>query len=312
MAIGIDNIILCRTGKCTLPDDELKKFQTFDNLGDALNKQPIGVIVANPTSLHVATAMSSALANCHVLLEKPVSHNLDGLADLQKIVINKKLIFVVGYQFRFHPTLRVVKKWISDDRIGAIVSTHVHWGEDVTNWHPWEDYTRSYSVRAELGGGVALTLSHPFDYLRWVVGDVEKIYALTGEFSNLKTNTDCIIQTVLKFRNGPIGNVYLDYIEKPTRHTLSIVGERGTIYWDNFDGCARLFLGTACAEECHVPPHFERNTMYIDLVDHFMKCINGIELPLCTLHDGIQALKIALAAKQSASEERKIILQKGE
>jgi len=309
MTLGVDNVILYRTGKCTLPDDELKKYRTFNSLGDALRNKPIGVIISNPTSLHIPTAMSVVSSDCHVLLEKPVSNSMENLQDLGKIVADKKLVFVTGYQYRFHPTLRQIKQWVVDKRIGNIVSTHAHWGEDVTNWHPWEDYSKSYSVRSELGGGVTLTLSHTFDYLRWIIGDVEKIYALAGESSYLKTNADCIIQAVLKFRNGTIGNVYLDYIEKPTKHTLSIIGEQGTIYWDSIDGCARLFSGCTCIEECHVPLTFERNSMYLDLVDHFIKCINGTELPLCTLRDGIQALKIALAARRSATEGREILLQ---
>ena len=308
LAMGVDNIILYRTGKSTLPDDELKKFPTFSNLEDALRNNPIGVIISNPTSLHVPTAMMVAKANCHVLMEKPVSHTLENLTELQKIVSDNKLTFITGYQFRFHPALQRIEKWLCEERIGRIISTHVHWGEDVRNWHSWEDYSKSYSVRSELGGGVTLTLSHPIDYLRWIIGDVEKLYALTGACKCIETNADSIIQISLKFKNGPIGNIYLDYIEKPTKHTFSIIGERGSIHWDSTDGSASIFVGSTCAEKYQVPPNFERNTMFFDLVDHFMKCIDGTELPLCTLHDGVQALKIALAAKQSAMEGREIIL----
>lgn len=309
LTIGFNNIILYRSGKSTLPDDELTGFRSYTNLDEALKDRPIGVIISNPTSLHISTAISAAMAGSHILMEKPVSHNLERLSELKQIVADKKLFFLVGYQLRFHPTLRRIQQWIIDNKIGNIVSTHSHWGEDVTNWHPWEDYSKSYSVRSELGGGVTLTLSHPFDYLRWIIGDVEKIYALAGKSSDLNTDADCVIQAVLKFRNGTIGNVYLDYIEKPTKHTLSIIGEQGTIYWDSIDGSARLFSGDTCIEECHVPPNFERNSMFLYLIDHFIKCINGTELPSCTLHDGIQTLKIALAARQSAMEGKEVFLQ---
>ncbi|MFA5779075.1 MAG: Gfo/Idh/MocA family oxidoreductase [Elusimicrobiota bacterium] len=308
LTIGIDRIILYRTGKSTLPDDELSEFRTFNNLEEALKEKPIGAVISNPTSLHISTAIKVAMAGCHILMEKPVSNTDENLAELQKIVVDKKLLFITGYQFRFHPALQQIKNWLSDNRIGNLVSTHVHWGEDVTSWHPWENYSKSYSVRSELGGGVTLTLSHPFDYLRWLIGDVEKLYALTGKCSGLKTDAECVIQIVLKFKNGPIGSVYLDYIEKPARHTLSIIGEQGNIQWDNTDGCAKLFFGGVCAEEYHVPSNFERNTMFLDLVNNFIKCINGTELPLCTLNDGVQALKIALAARQSAMEGREILL----
>lgn len=307
-ARGVDNIILYRTGKSTLPDDELINFPTFNNLEDALNNNPIGVIISNPTSLHVSTAMIVGKANCHILMEKPVSHTLENLTDLQKIVSDNKLVFITGYQFRFHPALQRIEKWLREEIIGRIISTHVHWGEDVKNWHSWEDYSKSYSVCSELGGGVALTLSHPIDYLRWIIGDMEKLYALSGTSNCIETNADSIIQISLKYKNGAIGNIYLDYIEKPTKHIFSIIGERGSIHYDNADGSASIFVGCTCVEEYKVPQYFERNTMFIDLVDHFLKCIIGTELPKCTLYDGVQALKIALAAKQSAREGREIIL----
>lgn len=308
LTIGVDNIILCHTGKGTLPENDLVKFRSFDNLEEALKEKPIGGVISNPTSLHIPTAITMAMAGCHILMEKPVSNTLERLECLQRIVAEKKLFFITGYQFRLHPALLQVKKWLNDNRIGNIVSAHVHWGEDVTSWHPWEDYSKSYSVRSELGGGVTLTLSHPFDYLRWIIGDVEKLYALTGVIRALKTNAECLIQISLKFRNGVIGNVYLDYIEKPARHTLSIIGEQGTIQWDNTDGCARLFSGCTYEEKYNASPDFERNTMFLGLADHFIKCIDGIESPLCTLHDGVQALRIALAARQSAKEGREILL----
>jgi predicted dehydrogenase len=308
LTLGVDNIILYRTGKSTLPDSEFNNFKTFDKLEEALESEPIGVIVANPTSLHVSTAITAAKAGCHILMEKPVSHTLEDISDLRKIVKANNLQFVTGYQFRFHPALRKIKAWLEAERIGAVISAQAHWGEDVTNWHPGENYSKSYSVRAELGGGVALTLSHPFDYLRWFFGDVDKLYAVTGNSESLQTNADAIMQIAAKFKNGVIGDIYLDYIEKPTRHTLSLIGERGTIHWDNGAGGAKLFNGDKCVEEYKLPPAFERNTMFLSLMGHFLKCIEGAESPACTLDDGIADMKIALAAKQSALDGKERVL----
>jgi predicted dehydrogenase len=80
---------------------------------------------------------------------------------------------LVGFQFRFHPGLRQVKKLLDEAAIGEPLSVRAHWGEYLPNWHPWEDYKLGYAARPELGGGVILTLSHPLDYLRWLFGEVE-------------------------------------------------------------------------------------------------------------------------------------------
>src|SRR5215217_5451239 len=84
IALGEKEIILLRTRKSTLPDDELAGYPVETDLQGALKKyQPDAVVVANPTSMHLEVAIPTAQAGCHILLEKPVSHSLERLDLLQ-------------------------------------------------------------------------------------------------------------------------------------------------------------------------------------------------------------------------------------
>jgi len=56
ITLGEKDIILYRSHRSTLPDDELKEFSVETDLGEALAKDPQAVIVANPTSLHLHVA----------------------------------------------------------------------------------------------------------------------------------------------------------------------------------------------------------------------------------------------------------------
>lgn len=300
--VGCDNIILYRTGKSTLPAEELAGYKTFYDLEEALSLNPIAAIVSGPTSLHISIALKAIKAGCHLFLEKPISHSLEGISELQRIAKTKTLQIHVGFQFRFHPGLQQIKKWIESNRIGQVISARSHWGECIKDWHLWEDYRKSYSVREEMGGGVVLTLSHPFDYLIWLLGDVEKVYAVTRKHQNLAINTECMAETILHFNSGVIGSVYLDYLERPAKHTLDIIGDIGTIRWDNADGTAKLFVENKCSGECAVPKGFERNTMFLEEMRHFLMCINENSPPMCSIDEGIKSLEIALAVKSSAAK----------
>ncbi len=166
-ALGRNDIVLLRTGKSTLPDDELGILPVEYDLNHALlHWQPEGVVISNPTALHLEVAIPAAEAGCHLLIEKPMSHSTDGLDTLTKALRKGGGQVLVGYQFRFHPGLLAVKQLLEKEAIGCLISARVHWGEYLPDWHPWEDYRHSYSARSDLGGGVVLTLSHPFDYLR--------------------------------------------------------------------------------------------------------------------------------------------------
>src|SRR5512142_2668102 len=80
IALGEKDIVLLRTRKATLPDDELAGYPVEIDLKEALQKhRPDAVIVANPTSMHLDVAIPAAEAGCHLLLEKPVSNALDRL-----------------------------------------------------------------------------------------------------------------------------------------------------------------------------------------------------------------------------------------
>ncbi len=77
------NIILLRSGRSTLPDTELTGLPTEHDLYEALDRhQPDAVIVSNPTAYHLDVAIPAAEAGCHLLLEKPISHNMKGVSQL--------------------------------------------------------------------------------------------------------------------------------------------------------------------------------------------------------------------------------------
>jgi predicted dehydrogenase len=306
-ALGCTDIILYRTERSTLPENELAGFPVEHDLEAAFDHHPLAVIVSNPTALHLPVALSAAQHGCHLFLEKPISHTMEGVKELLQEIERRRLWVLVGFQFRFHPALRQIKKWLDSGAIGKVVSAHVHWGEHLPNWHPWEDFRRSYSARSDLGGGVLLTLCHPFDYLRWLLGTVTFVSAITGRLGGLEIEVEDTAQVTLRFVSGALGNVYLDYVERPSAHWLHIVGQKGTIRWNGADGAADLYRVEIEGWESFAPPKgFERNTMFLEEMRHFLNCLSGKEEPLCTLQDGIHALKMALAAKRSAAERREV------
>ena len=144
--LGENDIILLRSHKATLPDDELAGFPVETELDVALKKhEPDAVIVANPTSLHLDVAIPAAEAGCHILLEKPISGSLERVDQLEVAASRSGSQILVGFQFRFHPTLRKAAELIAAGELGKVLTIHAHWGEYMPNWHPWEDYRQTYA-----------------------------------------------------------------------------------------------------------------------------------------------------------------------
>jgi len=315
IALGEKDIILLRTRKATLPDDELAGYPVETDIHDALNKHnPDAVIVANPTALHLDIAILAAGAGCAILLEKPISDSMDRLDTLQQAAQKSGSKILVGFQFRYHPTLNKARELTQANAIGKVLTVHAHWGEYLPQWHPWEDYRQSYAARADLGGGVIRTLTHPLDYLRYIVGEVESLLSFNGHISPLELDVEDVAEIGLKFSNGAIGGVHLNYIQRPPRHTLEIVGTQGTLRWDNADGVLQLQkfpapfasysdLPPAPIIESYSPPEgFERNQLFLSQTRHFIETAKGESEPICSLEDGIMALCLALAARESQAK----------
>lgn len=305
-ALGHKNFVLYRTGKSTLPDDEIADIPVEYDLASALAHKPVATIVANPTALHLPVALVVARAGSHLFLEKPVSDTMEGIEELNRLVRKKGLIAMVGYQFRFHPLLGQIKRLLDSNAIGPVVSVQAHWGEYLPDWHPGEDYSQSYSAKAELGGGVILTLSHPFDYLRWLIGEIESVSAAKSQNGGLGIDVEDSADVLLNFKSGVIGNVHLDYLERPAEHTLRIIGQSGVIKWDNSDGSVQYSVSGGDWEKIYLPKGFKRNMMFTAEMEHFLSCIMGNQKSSCTLDDGIKALHIALAAKKSANDKKEV------
>jgi len=273
-------------------------------LGRALDAGPRAVLVCNPSALHLAVATTAARAGRHLLVEKPLADSLAGVAELQREVERRDLVALVGFQYRFHPGLRRVKAWLDDGALGEVVSAQVHWGEDLAAWHPGEDWRRSYAARADLGGGALRTLCHPFDYLRWLLGEVELVSGLVSQRA-LGLDVEDLAHVSLRFRSGVLASVVLDYLQRPRAHHLELVGTRGRIRWSDADGSAFLHDWRRDRVTPFLPPPgFSRNDMFLDELRHFLACLDGKEAPACPLEDGVQALRVSLAALRSAHERR--------
>lgn len=307
IALGQNDIVLYRSQRSTLPVDEIASLPVETDLQAALAHRPDAVIISNPTALHLDVAIPAAEAGCHILIEKPVSHSLERLDDLAQALRRGGGRLLVGFQFRFHPTLQKAAALIASGALGRLVSIRAQWGEYLPDWHPWEDYRASYAARADLGGGVILTLSHPFDYLRMLAGEVSEVFALAQPLPELNLEVDGAADVLLRFSGGVVANVHLDYLRRPGRHALEVVATDGILEWDNASGVlAHHQAGAEKAETFAPPAGFERNQMFLDQMSHFLAVIQDLEQPVCGLADGRRALEIALAALESSRSRRSI------
>ena len=162
----------------------------YEDLDEALATGVDGVFVCVPTSQHLDIAQRAADAGCHLFVEKPLSHTLDGVERLRETVASKGLVALVGCQWRYHPCIRWLRDLLDAKALGRLVRAEIDYGEYLPDWHPYEDYRTSYAARSDLGGGVVLTQIHDYDLAWWLFGPVRTVTASGGHASTLQIDVE--------------------------------------------------------------------------------------------------------------------------
>lgn len=281
--------------------------RVFTDLAEALAARPDAVIVSNPTSLHLNVAQCAAEAGCALFIEKPVSHTWEGVPELVNLVVRRRLVTLVGCQWRFHPLLARVRQLIEANTFGRLCAVNAVYGEYMPGWHPYEDYRTSYAARRALGGGVVLTQIHELDYLGWLVGWPESVFAVGGHLSDLEIDVEdtcsALLRCVAGGRSIPV-HVHQDYLQKPPVRRCDLVAERGRMAFDLLG--ARLWAwdatGTCVIDEDYAA--FARNDMFVAEMRHFLDCLGGCADSRVPLIEGVRSLAVALAALRSLGSRK--------
>jgi len=286
--------------------EEKYRIRTVPSVEAGVEERPDVVLVCNPSSLHVVAATAAARAGCHLFIEKPLGDRRDGVETLIEIVDSKETVALVGYQWRFHPLLARVSQLLAESSIGKILTVRAESGDYLPGWHPYEDYRRMYAARRDQGGGVILSQIHEMDYLYWLFGRPSRVMAMGGRRSSLDIDVEDAASILMDFGGLPV-HAQLDYLQRPARRSLQIVGESGTILADLLAPRLQVFMDGSVIEDATFEG-FTRADMFLAEMQHFLRCVAGKDQPVVTLRDGYQSLIMALGARESLETGRVVTL----
>lgn len=292
------------------PDDEVRKsienesdFDVYESLHYPLDQELIDfVVVAAPNRFHIDIAIEAAESDCHLFVEKPLSDSMSRINELENLVKQKNLVSLVGCNLRFQPEIKKMRELLNDNVIGNVIAARIEGGSYLPEWFPDTDYTKSYSAREDLGGGVILDYIHEINYARWFFGEFDTIMAMTGQRSKLEIETNDVAAILAESMDNVICEFHFDYIQRSYSRSCHIIGEDGTIRWSWPEERVNWYI--ANDRDWH---SFERsrdweiNEMYVDEIRHFLECIKNHEETICPVDCGRRDLMFALAAQESAS-----------
>ncbi len=246
--------------------------------------------ICNETHRHIETALRLAKMGMHIFMEKPLSHNMDSVIKLKELIRRKKLKLLLGYNFRFLPALRYIKKSLLGRLLGDLYFARIEAGQYLPDWRKNSDYRSSYSVSRRKGGGVALDLSHEIDYMRYLFGDPVYWQVMKGRSSAICTDSEDVFEGLYRYKNDFICSVHLDYLQREKKRGIFIIGSKGTLVCDFVRGQIILKQYSGKKRVVNDPRYFDLRQTYKDEASHFIRAIKMDFAPRVTIDDGIKTL----------------------
>ncbi len=303
--LGYTKLVLVSTNDSIASD--FPSLQHARTLTEAFNKFPIShVIISSPTSHHIPDLQAVLnLGAKHIYLEKPVSHSLAQIKETEDLIKKNKALVIVGFDLHYDPGINRLREWINQGLIGRVLSANAFVGQHLKQWRPYEDYRKGMSASIAQGGGVLLDLVHEFDYLRWILGEPERVGSLTQHNQCMEIETEDLVDVLIRFKDQVNVSIHLDYHQRKLIRNCIFTGEHGSIYWDLAERQCKL-INNEGETSIFDYQNFERNERYLAIMKNFIALHEDERLT--TFTEGLTSLKMVQAAKESAKSQTFISL----
>ncbi len=240
-----------------------------------------GCIIATPSSQHDDDLNYVIARGWHTLVEKPIGDKItDTLISSVDFAKARGLQIMMGNNLRFHPSARLVKRYLTGGQIGKPVWAHIC----VAQFSDKPDYRRD---------GVTLNWgAHEIDLALWLFGPARVATASINK-------EDTLADICLVHDGGCRSVIHLDYLTQPELRQSVIMGDEGRLVMSLTGRYGALqrsqFSSAPEKQDGDFAEDYQR-----EMIAFVNTVVDGKPWPGATGEDGLAALRIIDAAKHMA------------
>jgi predicted dehydrogenase len=176
------------------------------------------VSVTVPTQYHHPVTLCALEHGVHVLVEKPIASTLEQAEDLIGRAQAQGLTLAVGHIERFNPAVVELKRRLREGALGRIFQVQSR------RLSPFPRYVLDVGVVMDLA-------THELDIMRYLLdSEVERVYAEVGR--HVHATHEDHLAGVLRFANGVVGVLDINWLTPTKVRELRVTGERGMFLVD--------------------------------------------------------------------------------
>ncbi len=269
------------------------------------------IMVLSGNSAHRAHVEAAAARRRPIFCEKPIATNLDDAAAMVRAVEAAGVLNHVNYMLRFLAPFQEIRRLYREGALGRLLSVNM---TRFRGFGLFESGARHWAItdRAESGGWIVHHACHGLDFVAWLAGEFESVYA--------QTQTTCPGSPELVWGMGRLQNgataVIADSVCAARTLSVAVVGSRGQVLLDagrddfltltreGRDGAAPVTERIPAAAKPY-PAFFE------DSLAEFFRCLQEGRPSSCTLREACYSLKVAQAMEDSAASGRVVKISSG-
>jgi UDP-N-acetylglucosamine 3-dehydrogenase len=274
-----------------------RPYASYEELVSAEDVEVVDVCL--PTAFHRDLALKAAGEGRNVILEKPIARTMEDAQQILDAFSADGLYLFVGHVVRFFPEFVRIKEKIDAGDLGTVgVVRTSRRSPFLLGWNDWYADWR-------VSGGVLLDLViHDFDFLRWALGEVERVYA-RGMLGREYNRLDYVLVT-LRFESGAIAHVEGHWgYPGPFNYSIEVAGSDALLTVDSTEPASLQLIGGAPEE---IPDLASGKSPYEKELEHFIHCIEAGDEPIVQAQDAREALRIGLAATESVLTGEPVLL----
>jgi predicted dehydrogenase len=275
-----------------------------------------GVIVSSPNAFHYQQARYCIEKNIPVLIEKPITSDIEEAAILEKIALDNKAKVLVGHHRAYSPLLETARKVIQEGRLGRLVSV-----VGSAQFYKPTQYFLDGPWRSQLGGGpILINMIHEVGNLRALMGEIIKVQAIASSAVRQFEVEDTVVIN-FGFSNGALGTFVLSDTAAtpmsweqtsrenpayPSYEDVDCYIVSGTLGCLNFPTMKIRYFANGNEASWWSPyleerVSFERDDPLCRQLNHFVKLIQGQIEPQVSVVDGHRNLKVIEAIRCAIS-----------
>ncbi len=292
----------------------------FSSFNEALRHAHFdAAIISSPNAFHFAQAEACVQNGIPVLVEKPVTDNLDDARRLADLAERSKVPVLVGHHRTYSPLLESVGQFLNSPLFGRPVAL-----QGSALFYKPARYFEEGAWRTKIGGGpILINLIHEIGLMRLFYGEIKRVSALAGK--NIRNfEVEDTVAITLDFVNGALGTFLLSDTAASAKSWEMTSGENPVYPHFPDDSCYH-FAGTngsldfpymraryyARGSEPSWWKPFETEQLSLRRanplerqLDHFVDVVHGRAKPRVSARDGYLNMLVIEAIMQSIATEK--------